>query len=214
MQPLLTQRQASEMLALSERTVERLRCSGLGPKFVRCVVDQFDTALLILRSGSHLGLLDRPQNVPPRKGRELFLIVKSTRCADVRRETKAMSTTPAVPAASEAELVTKIKDQLKLMDQTANQIKQTVLNQALVLGELLLQAKARMDHGKFGKWLEKHSLISERSAQRYMALKEQWPKIEAWMKAHSGGFKFEESGEDNHVGQQQQQQQQPWWFWR
>jgi len=36
MQPLLTQRQASEMLALSERTVERLRCSGLGPKFVRC----------------------------------------------------------------------------------------------------------------------------------------------------------------------------------
>ena len=36
MQPLLTQRQASEMLALSERTVERLRVSGLGPKFVRC----------------------------------------------------------------------------------------------------------------------------------------------------------------------------------
>jgi len=36
MQPLLTRRQASEMLALSERTVERLRCSGLGPKFVRC----------------------------------------------------------------------------------------------------------------------------------------------------------------------------------
>lgn len=36
MQPLLTQRQASEMLALSERTIERLRVSGLGPKFVRC----------------------------------------------------------------------------------------------------------------------------------------------------------------------------------
>jgi len=36
MQPLLTRRQASEMLALSERTVERLRCSSLGPKFVRC----------------------------------------------------------------------------------------------------------------------------------------------------------------------------------
>jgi predicted DNA-binding transcriptional regulator AlpA len=36
MQPLLTQRQASEMLAISERTIERLRVSGLGPKFVRC----------------------------------------------------------------------------------------------------------------------------------------------------------------------------------
>jgi predicted DNA-binding transcriptional regulator AlpA len=36
MQPLLTQRRASEMLALSERTLERFRVSGLGPKFVRC----------------------------------------------------------------------------------------------------------------------------------------------------------------------------------
>lgn len=33
MQPLLTQRQVSEMLALSERTLERLRVSGLGPKY-------------------------------------------------------------------------------------------------------------------------------------------------------------------------------------
>jgi predicted DNA-binding transcriptional regulator AlpA len=36
MQPLLTQRQASEMLALSERTLERMRTSGLGPKFAVC----------------------------------------------------------------------------------------------------------------------------------------------------------------------------------
>jgi predicted DNA-binding transcriptional regulator AlpA len=35
MLPLLTQRQAAEMLALSERTLERFRVSGLGPKFVR-----------------------------------------------------------------------------------------------------------------------------------------------------------------------------------
>jgi predicted DNA-binding transcriptional regulator AlpA len=35
MQPLLTQRQAAEMLALSERTLERFRTSGMGPKFVR-----------------------------------------------------------------------------------------------------------------------------------------------------------------------------------
>ena len=33
MQSLLTQRQCAEMLALSERTLERLRQSGLGPRF-------------------------------------------------------------------------------------------------------------------------------------------------------------------------------------
>jgi predicted DNA-binding transcriptional regulator AlpA len=35
MQSLLTQRQCAEMLALSERTLERLRVSGAGPKFLR-----------------------------------------------------------------------------------------------------------------------------------------------------------------------------------
>jgi predicted DNA-binding transcriptional regulator AlpA len=35
MLPLLTQRQASEMLCLSERTLERLRVTGNGPRFVR-----------------------------------------------------------------------------------------------------------------------------------------------------------------------------------
>jgi hypothetical protein len=90
------------------------------------------------------------------------------------------------PAIPEDELVSRIKDQLKLMEDTANKIKQTMLQQALHLGELLLQAKARVDHGKFGQWLEKNCLtISERSAQRYMALKEQWPKIDAWLKANS-----------------------------
>ena len=35
MQPLLTQRQCAEALALSKRTLERFRVSGVGPKFVR-----------------------------------------------------------------------------------------------------------------------------------------------------------------------------------
>ena len=33
---LYTQREAASALRLSERTLERLRCSGLGPKFIRC----------------------------------------------------------------------------------------------------------------------------------------------------------------------------------
>jgi hypothetical protein len=93
---------------------------------------------------------------------------------------------PKISELSENELVVRIKEQLKEMEDTATKIKQTVLKQALSLGELLLQAKARVDHGKFGQWLEKNCLtISERSAQRYMALREQWPKIEAWLKANS-----------------------------
>jgi excisionase family DNA binding protein len=35
MQRLLTQAEAAEILCLSERTLERLRVSGTGPKFVR-----------------------------------------------------------------------------------------------------------------------------------------------------------------------------------
>jgi predicted DNA-binding transcriptional regulator AlpA len=35
MQPLLTQRQCAEALALSERTLERLRVLGGGPRFLR-----------------------------------------------------------------------------------------------------------------------------------------------------------------------------------
>jgi predicted DNA-binding transcriptional regulator AlpA len=33
---LLLQREAACVLRLSERTLERLRVSGLGPKFIRC----------------------------------------------------------------------------------------------------------------------------------------------------------------------------------
>ena len=35
MTPLLDQRQAARLLALSPRTLERLRCVGGGPRFVR-----------------------------------------------------------------------------------------------------------------------------------------------------------------------------------
>jgi excisionase family DNA binding protein len=33
---LLTQREAASVLRLCERTLERLRVSGLGPRFVKC----------------------------------------------------------------------------------------------------------------------------------------------------------------------------------
>ena len=33
---LLTQREAANVLRLSQRTIERLRVSGVGPKFIHC----------------------------------------------------------------------------------------------------------------------------------------------------------------------------------
>jgi hypothetical protein len=36
MQTLLTQREAASVLRLSERTLERMRVAGNGPRFVRC----------------------------------------------------------------------------------------------------------------------------------------------------------------------------------
>jgi predicted DNA-binding transcriptional regulator AlpA len=36
MEALLTQREAASVLRLSERTLERLRVTGLGPQFLRC----------------------------------------------------------------------------------------------------------------------------------------------------------------------------------
>ena len=92
---------------------------------------------------------------------------------------------PPAPAPTETDLAKQINDHLKEMEETTNRVKQTVLQQALRLGELLLQAKAKIGHGPFGKWIERKTDLSERSAQRYMQLKEGWPKIEAWLKDNS-----------------------------
>jgi hypothetical protein len=97
--------------------------------------------------------------------------------------TSAGATSPAELSAPE--LAQRINDQLKEIQEHAKRVKQTVLRQAVSLGELLLQAKAKVGHGKFKQWLDDNCELSERSAQRYMALKEQWPKIEAWLKEKS-----------------------------
>jgi hypothetical protein len=89
------------------------------------------------------------------------------------------------PTLTDTDLAKQINDHLKVMEDTANRVKQTVLQQALHLGDLLLQAKAKVGHGRFAKWIEKNCELSERSAQRYMQLKEGWPKIEAWLKDNS-----------------------------
>jgi Protein of unknown function (DUF3102) len=58
------------------------------------------------------------------------------------------------------------------------------LMRAIEAGELLLQAKVGIDHGRWGTWLETCGL-SDRTAQRYMKVAEGRPKIEAKLKEKS-----------------------------
>jgi hypothetical protein len=53
------------------------------------------------------------------------------------------------------------------------------LEHARRAGELLLQAKAAIGHGAFGKWLTEHISFAERTAQAYMRIASNWPAIEA-----------------------------------
>jgi hypothetical protein len=53
------------------------------------------------------------------------------------------------------------------------------LEHARRAGELLLQAKAAVGHGQFGKWLTEHVSFAERTAQAYMRIASNWPAIEA-----------------------------------
>jgi hypothetical protein len=54
----------------------------------------------------------------------------------------------------------------------------TIIEEALKAGEYLIEVKRRERHGNWGQWLKGHCKIPERTAQRYMRLKEEWPKIE------------------------------------
>jgi Protein of unknown function (DUF3102) len=54
----------------------------------------------------------------------------------------------------------------------------TIIDEALKAGEYLIEVKRRERHGNWGQWLKRHCKIPERTAQRHMRLKEEWPKIE------------------------------------
>jgi len=86
MQPLLTQRQAAEMLALSERTLERFRVSGLGPKFVRmneqhAIIDNVGGKTVI--ASWEPSSLDPSRRVWVFQNKESFLLRYSNRFATI-----------------------------------------------------------------------------------------------------------------------------------
>jgi len=60
---LLTQKECADVLRLSERTLERYRCSGTGPRFIKC------GRSIRYRSQDIETWLRRTQSVPRQKGR-------------------------------------------------------------------------------------------------------------------------------------------------
>ena len=53
----------------------------------------------------------------------------------------------------------------------------TGLEHALTAGDLLQQAKAKVQHGDWLAWLEANCTVSERTAQAYMRLAREWPRL-------------------------------------
>lgn len=61
-------------------------------------------------------------------------------------------------------IIAEINNQHELAINAANQ----AVEHGKRVGELLLQVKAELPHGDFGKWLAENVTVSERQAQRYM----------------------------------------------
>ena len=57
-----------------------------------------------------------------------------------------------------------------------------VVSRAIKAGELLKEAKAKMDHGQWLPWLKKDCELSQRTAQRYMKLADDKPKLDQKLK--------------------------------
>ena len=54
----------------------------------------------------------------------------------------------------------------------------TAFDHAMKAGELLTEAKAAVPHGEWLPWLCKHCRFSERTAQAYMRLAREMPKLD------------------------------------
>jgi len=52
------------------------------------------------------------------------------------------------------------------------------LAHALEAGRLLIEAKGALPHGEWLPWIEANTTVSERTAQAYMRLSREWPKLD------------------------------------
>jgi hypothetical protein len=73
---------------------------------------------------------------------------------------------------------------------------QTTLRHAIRAGELLAEAKALLPHGQWLPWLEAHFAGSERSAQAYMRVAREWPRLAAENPQHVADLSYRDALRD------------------
>jgi Protein of unknown function (DUF3102) len=83
-------------------------------------------------------------------------------------------TPPALKDLTQTELVKGVKEALSSMVISF----QNSVKHAIRAGELLIEAKSRLQHGEFGSWLEENFKLSRATATRYMKLAENRKEIE------------------------------------
>src|SRR5215469_5791314 len=91
---------------------------------------------------------------------------------------------PAAPAPSTLSIPVLAKAINERMSAMLTSVR-TSVQRAMEIGELLVEAKERVGHGKFETWLSTNCQLSRASAARYMNLAKQRPKIEEQLSGKS-----------------------------
>jgi hypothetical protein len=136
----------------------------------------FVTRELALKAGSRAEPLRQLLLLRHAERRGLFDIVKSTRCAERRRERKAMPTDKPLPvpsAPSLSDLAARLNIEFAAIQKADQDANKTIVQRAISFARTLSQAKEKVGHVKWEKWLNDNCReISVRTAQRYMKLSE------------------------------------------
>lgn len=85
-------------------------------------------------------------------------------------------------------LATRIKKECKMAAESFR----TSVDHAYKAGKLLLEVKATLRHGEFGRWIAEHCYIKERAAEGYMRVARHWEELNSHPKAVltlTGGLK-------------------------
>ena len=90
-----------------------------------------------------------------------------------------IKTTPPSAVPSLTDLATKINSEFAAIQKADQDANKTVVQRAITFGRTLSQAKEKVGHGKWEKWLNDNCRdVSARTAQRYMKLADS-PEVRA-----------------------------------
>jgi hypothetical protein len=113
----------------------------------------------------------------------MFDIVKSTRCAEIAMDVKAPPATTSVVVAPAdmklPDLTRAIKDRVAQITSSLR----TSVACAIETGALLIEAKKRVRHGNFERWVTNNCELSPATARRWMELAEKRPELEKQLSA-------------------------------